>query len=143
MNTQAQLAQQIEAQTAAHRQSLQHFITGCESRIIGATPVDNSQYAYEQAKNEACGDHDQLTDWLSGMSLEQTAAGKQVRVPGWSTMLEDLSVPDLLVALMQCDDKALPAIRMTLRDKYAAEHAQQIVSRANEIESDMAQEDFE
>ena len=143
MNTQAQLAQQIEAQNTAHRQSLQHFITGCESRVIGATPVDNSQYAYEQAKNEACADHDQLTDWLCAMSMEQTQSGKQVRAPGWSTMLDELSVPDLLVSLMQCDDKALPAIRMTLRDKYAADHGQQIVSRANEIEADMAQEDFE
>ena len=122
---------------------IQGLVNRCESRVIGATPVDNSQYAYEQAKNEACGDHDQLTDWLCAMSMEQTQSGKQTRTPGWSTMLDELSAPDLLVSLMQCDDKALPAIRMTLRDKYAAEHAQQIVSRANEIEANLAQEDFE
>jgi len=121
--------------------NIQGLVSRCESRVVGATPVDHSQYAYEAAKHEACGDHDQITDWLGVMSICQTQSGNLARTLRASTMLDDLSVPDLLVALMRCDDKALPAVRMALRDKYAEDHAQQIVTRANEIEADLAAED--
>lgn len=108
-------------------------------RVIGATPVDHSQYAIELARSEACANHDQLTDWLGAMSMDQTFAAPSRK----GLTLDELSVPDLLVSLMECDDKALPLVRMTLRDRYLEAHASEIDKRAHEIETNLSAEDLQ
>ena len=107
------------------------------ARVIGAKPVDHSQYAVEVARSEACANHDQLTDWLGAMSMNQTFAAPSRK----GLTLDELSVPDLLVSLMECDDKALPLVRMTLRDRYCEAHASDIEKRAQEIETNLESED--
>lgn len=87
-------------------------------------------YALEIARTEACCDVDTFTDWLGSKTLGVSP----VNVPPTSAHLDGLPTSSLIAALLECDDRMLPQVRMVLRDRYLESRAEQINARASEID---------